>query len=197
MNKIMNKSIYVILGWWFFSLMPVVGQGTFCVYNSEEEFKSAIGILHQPDDFSDMTNIAFFDMVSRKCGPCGYSCLTYSNNLIKTQGELAAGFPLDTMYITNSPKAIHYIGGYFYNTDAMGQFSKGTITIKAGGNTYSFTPTNKDAFMGFVFSQPVTEVSFSGGAINLMDDKSFTMSHLYLGAPAVNTTNASIPDKTM
>ena len=170
--------LFVLIG-----VAPLFGQGIFSVYNNESEYKAAIGIQHRADDFSDLGLKAPIADLLRTCGPCGYLCHSYSNFLWKGSGEVTTGFPMDTLYLSNRERSVNYIGGYFYNTDESGQFVGGMVTIKAGGASYSFTPTDKVSFMGFVFSRPVDEISFSGGAVNLKDDYAFTMSHVYFGTP--------------
>jgi len=176
--KVVGVCLLMVLLW----SPQAKGQGVFNVYHDEVAFREAIGIVQQADDLIDLESGAIACRLVRGCHQYGFCCRSYSRLLWNSPGALAAGFPMDTLYVSNANRVIHYVGGYFYNVDSDGRFVNSPVTLKVAGFSFTFQPESSSTFTGFVFCQPVEEVSFTGNVLNLKDDVVLTMTHVYMGS---------------
>ena len=144
------------------------------VFVSTQAAFSAITSGAGTDNFNDLTINEFITgPLNRSAGLFGYTARTTAGDfyVAPVAGTRALAVELSTgsIVLDNFSRAVFGLGGNFFNTNVLGEFTGGGITlsvldVNGGMFNNTFTPANFSSFAGFLSDTRVRSVTVSNAS---------------------------------
>ena len=134
------------------------------IYTDREGFLGALG-ASGVDTYDDLAPELYAPSLDRMAGAFNYT-VSAGQGLYGAgeggDGWLSTNFPYDRLVFSNFSSAVHGLGGEFFGSNLIGQYTPGTTIILTALNgsstTWVLPESETSSFVGFVSSAPLQSV---------------------------------------
>lgn len=151
-------------------LWPSVGQATLTIYTDKAAFLAAVS-APAVDTYDDLTQFTYSSPLNRAVSPYSYlasattSAGGNSDFVPAGSGDrwLSTNITTDSIDFSSFSANVYALGGYFFDTDILGNFLSGAISVTGGNGsdpaaTQLISGATLTSFVGFVSSTPMTSL---------------------------------------